>query len=230
MRLASLVRGSRGTAALEAWAERWSSVLQPGWGGDANARFPGRGYWDELHAGAGAQEWGGGHGLSRLAARLHRARGGTPSPRALHLGCGTSGLGAALAARGWQVTNADFSEPAVALLAELDSLGLLAPVPRGRVASDFAVCDALAPPACWEAAFEVVVEKGLVDTLLFGGQASEALGRAAAYARAVEQVLRPGGCFLQLSDAPVVLRRELFETIWGSEWVFEERRVGAPSL
>mmetsp|Transcript_166905 Transcript_166905/g.535775 ORF Transcript_166905/g.535775 Transcript_166905/m.535775 type:complete len:202 (-) Transcript_166905:563-1168(-) len=187
----------------------------------------------------------------RLAARLNRLlpsgmssrRGGQPPLKALHAGCGTSALGAALTAQGWEVTNCDFCEEAVGLVAESESLGLLRPPgdlarhPRRRGgASEYAVGDVLRPPAAWAGKFDVVVEKGLADTLLFGEDMESALDRAVRYAHAVDEVLQPGGCLLQLSDAPLEMRLELCQALWPAppdrrgRWEFACYATGAPPL
>merc|ERR1712226_1300288 len=108
--------------------------------------------------------------------------------------------------------NTDFCEEAVSFLESLHWLGLLRPsfVRASVGSSEFVVCDLLNPPISWHLAFDVVVDKGLLDTLLFGTEL-DAFSRAARFAAAVDKVLRPGGLLLQISDAPLALRRELLE-------------------
>eukprot|EP00747_Dinoflagellata_sp_TGD_P074941 gnl/TRDRNA2_/TRDRNA2_158526_c0_seq2.p2 gnl/TRDRNA2_/TRDRNA2_158526_c0~~gnl/TRDRNA2_/TRDRNA2_158526_c0_seq2.p2 ORF type:complete len:137 (-),score=10.43 gnl/TRDRNA2_/TRDRNA2_158526_c0_seq2:17-427(-) len=117
----------------------------------------------------------------------------------------------------------------------MDGLGLLCSSGSVRGTAgpcEYVVCDALSPPTSWRDSYDVVVEKGLMDTLLFGDRES-ALDRATRYAAAVSSVLRPDGVLLQLSDAPLELRKELFEALWqerGSdryEWTFETCPTGA---
>eukprot|EP00929_Paragymnodinium_shiwhaense_P042704 TRINITY_DN22056_c0_g1_i5.p1 TRINITY_DN22056_c0_g1~~TRINITY_DN22056_c0_g1_i5.p1 ORF type:complete len:156 (-),score=28.71 TRINITY_DN22056_c0_g1_i5:69-536(-) len=141
---------ARPNAMLQTWAAAWRPILQQGWKGATEARFAKADYWEEFYTDAGRRhgtmsyEWGGGgagyaagaavsaaavpRGVWRLAARGSRAvqqhLGEPGGIRALHAGCGTSGLGAALAQRaGWSVTNADFSEAAVSFLEDLHRFG-----------------------------------------------------------------------------------------------------------
>merc|ERR1712194_322528 len=135
-----------------------------------------------------------------------------------------------------EVTNSDFCESALGTLAELHYLGLLsAPSPRGRQRgrTQYVPCDALAPLPEWQGMFDMVIEKGLADTLLFGDGEDAALERAVRYAASVATVLRPGGLFLQVSDAPLALRREMLEALWaspGSTWEFTTHATGDASL
>lgn len=232
--------GSTSSVELRAWAARWEAILHRGWGGGVNAEFPHPPYWRRFYesaaerSGCATFEWGaGGEGLAvqRLAARLRRASPAAPV-KALHAGCGTSALGAALAAQGWQVTNCDFCEEAVGTLAELESLGLLSCARRGGGRSEYAVGDILAPPAAWHGAFDVVVEKGLSDTILFGDGPDAALDRAVRYAAAVDALLRPGGCLLQASDAPTDMRLEMLRAAWArsGSWRVEVHPTGAGPL
>lgn len=81
-----------------------------------------------------------------------------------------------------------------------------------------------------------MVEKGLLDTLLFGENMESALNRAWQYVAAVDQVLRPGGVLLQVSDAPFDMRRQLLEVLapgHGSgpcTWAFAHYATGAAPL
>merc|ERR1712216_482479 len=99
----------------------------------------------------------------------------------------------------------------------------------------FVHMDALQPPPEWHGAFCAVVDKGLADSLLFGRDMDSALDRAVRYGAAVDDMLRPGGVLLQLSDAPIELRREMLEIIWGvsvteRRWAFDWRRTGDGEL
>lgn len=154
----------------------------------------------------------------------------------MHVGCGTSALGASLALRGWDVINCDFCEEAVGALSGLHAMGLLGDSLGGRRSgqSEYVHVDVLSPPAEWHSAFDVVVEKGLADTLLFGSDMDSALRRASRYASAVNMMLRPGGVLLQLSDAPLEMRRQMLEAIWAERtegtWEMSSQRTGVPPM
>eukprot|EP00933_Yihiella_yeosuensis_P071715 TRINITY_DN79951_c0_g1_i1.p1 TRINITY_DN79951_c0_g1~~TRINITY_DN79951_c0_g1_i1.p1 ORF type:complete len:291 (+),score=50.51 TRINITY_DN79951_c0_g1_i1:49-921(+) len=223
------------STALVDWCGRWSHILEKGWAGEQEADFVKPDYWGQFYedaftkSGSATFEWGAGDtrlGICRLAARLNRllVRHGLHTlhgrhPRLLHPGCGTSGLGVALASHGWAVTNSDFSESAVGLLEELHFLGLLNQFAIGGRrkldggGSEFVHADVTSPPKSWQGAFSVLVEKGLLDTLLFGEDMASALERAVKYSEFVDFVLKPGGMLLQLSDAPLAMRREMLEVL-----------------
>lgn len=215
---------------LRPWLTNWWGLLKDGWQGHQEVRFTTEEYWSEFYEATFARkgtanfEWGGGEtrlSLLRLASRVHReliqnSNDCQMCARILHAGCGTSSLGALLSARGHSVVNCDFSAEAVGLLQELHSLGLLIPsfVRSSPISCcEFYHCNILEPPKQWEASFSAIIDKGLLDTLLFGKDEDAVLLQAVRYGEMVDYVLRNGGMVFQISDTPIQMRQQLFEVL-----------------
>jgi ubiquinone/menaquinone biosynthesis C-methylase UbiE len=152
----------------------------------ATADFSLRTHWDAVYASprTAEREWlaSVAETLPAVCAQIDGARG----RRALVPGCGLSRLGEALAERGWQVTNVDFSEPCVAL---------------GRAACAdptiaWAVADVRAMRCFADGAFDAIVDKGTLDALMCGDGFDADVPR---YAAELRRVLAPGGRFVAVS-------------------------------
>jgi SAM-dependent methyltransferase len=113
--------------------------------------------------------------------------------RALDVGCGLGDNAAAIAAKGWRVTGFDLSPRAVAW------------AKRRFPAFDFAAADLFAPPAKWDAAFDLVHECYTLQAL------PDAVRPEAM--RHIARFVRPGGMLLVIARA-----REGTASVAGPPW------------
>ena len=130
------------------------------------------------------------------------ARAGAPadSSRALDAGCGLGDNAAAIAAIGWRVTGFDLSPRAIRWA-------------KSRLpALDFTAADLFAPPADWNAAFDLVHECYTLQALPDAPRA-EAMGQIARFVRA-------GGTLLVIARA-----REGAAPVAGPPWPLSREEI-----
>ncbi|KAG8464160.1 hypothetical protein KFE25_003223 [Diacronema lutheri] len=181
----------------------------------ARPAFDSAAFWDARYARSAAPfEWyvpAPPHALLR-ALGAH-ARGA----RCLDVGCGTSALGEALEARGFDVEYVDFSAEAISQCVAR----------RPDAAARFHVADVRALPFA-DGRFACAVDKGCLDALAFGEAGSVGAAHALAPALAeLARVLRPRGHFLSLSTDPPELRADALRAAaataraprWAVRWV-----------
>ena len=138
--------------------------------------------------------------LEWLATPAGRADAGT----CLVVGCGLGDDAEALAAAGHRVTAFDVSETAIA--------GCRARYPETRV--DYAVADVLAPPAPWNARFDLVFESYTLQVL---PESARALATAE-----LARLVAPGGRLLVLCRA-----REQSEPVGALPWPLMREELDA---
>jgi len=227
---------------LATWQRRWQPVLVETRG--PGAHFANVNYWNTFFGSAVASppvevqanstEWVTAQLDCNLiaetvlkAAALMHVRSGQASKESesvpdglnvLHLGCGTSRLGFALAALGCDVTETDASDKAIEALMAKTAASASLNDGKGVGNLRWKVCDATALPQEWSSSFDLIVEKGLLDSLQFGG-----VGMLAETLREVARVgqERDGMAFVSLSDELVApMRLELLQLCLGDGWVF----------
>eukprot|EP00747_Dinoflagellata_sp_TGD_P170729 gnl/TRDRNA2_/TRDRNA2_203030_c0_seq1.p1 gnl/TRDRNA2_/TRDRNA2_203030_c0~~gnl/TRDRNA2_/TRDRNA2_203030_c0_seq1.p1 ORF type:complete len:317 (+),score=30.01 gnl/TRDRNA2_/TRDRNA2_203030_c0_seq1:48-998(+) len=130
-------------------------------------------------------------------------------PTSLELGCGDGALAAALARCGWHVLAVDVSvtgiEHARKTHADVCGTGVS---DNGSV--QFEVADAMAlPPDLLDAfgasnGFDLVIEKGMSDTLSYRGRNNEVRSLLFSFFACVHDLLRPGGTYVIITPKPRV--------------------------
>eukprot|EP00928_Gymnodinium_smaydae_P032719 TRINITY_DN23626_c0_g1_i2.p1 TRINITY_DN23626_c0_g1~~TRINITY_DN23626_c0_g1_i2.p1 ORF type:complete len:245 (+),score=62.74 TRINITY_DN23626_c0_g1_i2:85-819(+) len=181
------LRAAGGAALVFALAILARSTASADGGADADTEDWGDAYWLQELARRPAFEW---YGVPW--ARVRRllpsssatsVTGSVVAPlRVLHAGCGTSSWPEDMAIDNLDVVHLDHS---AALVEELR---------RRHPGLRFEVADARALPFA-AGSFDVVVEKGLLDALLFSG-----LSAATAAVEELNRVLRPGGTLISLTS------------------------------
>jgi SAM-dependent methyltransferase len=162
-------------------------------------------YWDSYYAGKQAPfEWYFKSSRALLHALGRHGRGA----RCLEIGCGTSALGHALEAEGFDVQYCDFSETAIDFWRRR-----LGPAANAR----YHVADVRALPF-GRGSFAVGVEKGCLDALAFGTDARQPTAQLARALDEIRRVLQPGGTLYSFSTDPPELRLELLRDAGGPDW------------
>ena len=203
------MRSDRGAAAVTTLLRRWHArhaaahplplgthaYWQQAYAATDRGRAPSEWF---LEAAAAADE-------VRTAHRLHGS-GETGALRALHVGCGTSHLGAALAdtfgPRLARVVNTDFSAAALATLeAELD----------GRAEQEYLLSD-MSSEGCALPQADLVVDKGTLDAVVFAGAPS-----TANFLCAVRDCMAPGAVYVHFTEEPPDYRTEVIEAAFDAE-------------
>lgn len=163
----------------------------------AYPQFGRRAYWEEFYRKRAAEgaarhfEWFLSPGRAVELIQDVVGPDGGAGRAALHVGCGTSTLGADLLRADvcGSVTNTDTSATAVAEMA--------------RAHGDEGCCTWLADDctasALPDAAFDLVVDKGTMDALGFGEGGAGRVGRMVLE---MHRLLRPGGVLIQFTDEP----------------------------
>jgi len=144
--------------------------------------------------------------LKSLDAAGRDNAGLTTAKRILHVGCGTSTLGPLLAERGHHVTNIDFEESCLEMSRALHPDSWSA----HSGTCEWLVHDAARLPAEWTGRFDVVLDKGGLCAVLFGG------GQAAAtVVRELHRCSNRLTCFI--TDDPPEQREEFLRAALGSD-------------
>lgn len=180
----------------------------------ARPAFDTAAYWDSYYAGKETSfEWYFGSSRALLyALGSHKGRSGA---RCLEIGCGTSALGHALEAEGFDVEYCDFSATAIDFWRRR-----LGPPAAAR----YHVADVRALPfAC--SAFAIGVEKGCLDALAFGTDAREPIAQLARALAEIGRVLQPGGTLYSFSTDPPEVRLDLLRDAGGIGWRMSWREL-----
>ncbi len=113
-------------------------------------------------------------------------------------GCGTSSLGYDLYNLGYHnVSNVDFSSVVIEQMCKRNLLG--SGRAKGLYDMDYAVMDVRELDSLPDHCFDLIVDKGLLDSLLCGDTNYDDVGR---YVGEMHRVLAAGGCFLVVSHSP----------------------------
>ena len=116
----------------------------------------------------------------------------------LYPGCGNSSLGYDLYNLGYHnVSNVDFSSAVIEQMCKRNLLG--SGRARGMYDMDYAVMDARRLDSLPDRCFDLIVDKGLLDSLLCSDTNYDDVGL---YVDEMRRVLAPGGCFLVVSHSP----------------------------
>lgn len=121
------------------------------------------------------------------------------------MGCGTSALGGALEARGFDVRYCDFSREAIAFWRRR----------RPAAVAHYVLADVRALPYA-DGAFAFAVDKGCLDALAFGGAGAPARQLAPALAE-LARVLAPRGTLHSFSTDPPELRLDALRDAAGPD-------------
>ena len=177
-----------------------------------NRDFLHQAYWDRRFEEEDAFEWCGAYENFRHLLRPEIR----PGDRVLILGCGNSALGACLREDGVEhVSNLDYSPVVIEKMRQRDAHK-----------QEWIVGDMLALPLD-DASFDVVVEKGSLDTLMVDAGDPWNVAEAAKTSietalREASRVLRPSGRFLSITFAQPHFRRRhlqlLPELAWSTTW------------
>lgn len=201
--------------AADDWERIWSPVLTEATGERSRSRFGELSFWEEFYLrkkrADGAPQLGANADGSfewfldpaEVVDECVRELDSCPvDGPILHVGCGTSTLGVAVARISQRdVVNVDNSSEAVRAMNEAAAAGLYDIV---GAESTWVEHDCTALPDEWRNRFAIVVDKGTLDALLFAGE-----GAAQRLCEETDRVLRPGGKLLFITDDPPEQRLEV---------------------
>lgn len=205
-------------AAFDRWERRWRpAVAELG----PSAEYASPAYWDAYFTRRAARlpgspcEWYLEPGEVGEALREAGVLAGGGGGRALHVGCGTSLLGAWLAQHaGMDVVNVDSSAAAIASMQSEHG---------GRVEGCvWELADVEALPERHRGAYDLVVDKGLLCAALFGGSAVA----ARILSSCVAALREGGGALVQVTEDPPERRLELLRDALPG-WTVTSRARGA---
>ena len=139
----------------------------------------------------------------------------------LYPGCGNSSLGYDLYNLGYHnVSNVDFSSAVIEQMCKRNLLG--SGRAKGMYDMDYAVMDARRLESLPDQCFDLVLDKGLLDSLLCADTNYDDVGL---YVNEMRRVLAPGGCFLVVSHSPPSSR---LGHLQGSDWAVDHVSLPRP--
>ncbi|CAN0031003.1 unnamed protein product, partial [Discosporangium mesarthrocarpum] len=168
-------------------------------------------YWDDFYTSGEAGDFEKGEtydwffGYSRLAVHLNLHVGGTRDGRVLVLGCGNSDVSPKMYQDGWKnIVNIDFSEPLIKAMEELH---------QDKPGMTWKVMDARDMSELQDASFDVIVDKGLTDSLMHSDDFREHISNLS---MECTRLLKPGGVYLLVDHRDPNRLGKLFQ---GEHWV-----------